>query len=273
MPELPEVEQVRATLIPNVVGKIIKKVKVIRSDIIKHPSAEKFCNIIVGQTISDIDRKGKYLIINFMTNIKLVIHLRMTGALMALSNEEKEPKYASICFELTGDVNLWYTDIRRFGTMHLIVNDDIKIPGLENLGPEPFAKELTGEYLFEICKHRRIAIKGVILEQNIIAGLGNIYADEALAKACILPQRKAKTLTLRECRTLVEAINVVIKQGILNHGTTFRDYKDGNGNKGSNQYHLQVYGRSGEKCKNCSTILLKDKVAGRSTTYCPNCQK
>ena len=273
MPELPEVEQVRVTLIPHIAGKIVKKVRIIRDDVIKHPSAEEFSNIIIGQTIKDIERKGKYIIIDFMTNIKLVIHLRMTGALMALADEEVEPKYASVCIELTGGVNLWYTDIRRFGTMHLIVNDDIKIPGLENLGPEPFSKELTGEYLYECCKRRKIAIKGVILEQNIIAGLGNIYADESLAKAGILPQRKANTLSLRESRALVESINVVIKQGILNHGTTFRDYKDGNGDKGTNQYHLQVYGRSGQECKICKAILLKDKVAGRSTTYCPNCQR
>lgn len=273
MPELPEVEQVRVTLTPHIAGKIVKKVRIIREDVIKHPSAEEFCNIIEGQTINEIGRKGKYLIINFMTNIKLIVHLRMTGALMALPSDCVEPKYASICFELTGGVNLWYTDIRRFGTMHLIVNDDLKIPGFENLGPEPFSKELTGEYLYECCKRRRIAIKGVILEQNIIAGLGNIYADEALFFAGILPQRKGNTLSLRECRALVEAINVVIKQGVLNHGTTFRDYKDGNGDKGTNQYHLQVYGRSGEKCKSCKNILLKDKVAGRSTTYCSHCQK
>ncbi|MEG1345341.1 MAG: bifunctional DNA-formamidopyrimidine glycosylase/DNA-(apurinic or apyrimidinic site) lyase [Acidaminococcaceae bacterium] len=273
MPELPEVEQVRKTLIPHIVGKIIKKVEVRLPRLIQHPSAETFANVLVGQCIQAVKRKGKYLTLEFQTNLKLVIHLRMTGALIATAQGAEEPAYAKVKFELTGDQTLWFCDIRTFGTLHLIINDDISIEGYDTLGPEPFSPELTPEYLQTVCQKRKAAIKGVILDQKVIAGLGNIYADEALATAGILPQKPANSLSEKELARLIKGINKVIKQGIKNHGTTFRDYKDGEGKQGSNQHYLLVYGRGGEPCKKCGRLLATTKVAGRGTTYCPHCQQ
>lgn len=273
MPEMPEVEQVRKTLAPHIIGKLIKKVEVRLPRLIQHPSAEVFADILVGQTIRDITRKGKYLTIEFYTNLRLVIHLRMTGSLIAVNEEMPEPDYAKVKFELTGGENLWFCDIRTFGTLHLIINNDIEIEGYNTLGPEPLSDELNTIYLAKALEKRKAAIKGVILDQKIIAGLGNIYADEALATAKILPTRPANSLSKNEISHLVRGINAVIRQGIDNKGTTFRDYKDGEGNKGTNQEHLLVYGRGGKACKKCGTILSNIKVAGRGTTYCPKCQK
>ena len=272
MPELPEIEQVRKTLTPHIINKLIKRVEVRLPRMIKHPTAEQFADVLVGQSIVDVKRNGKYLSLVFATNLKLVMHLRMTGALIVTEEDAPEPPYAKVKFELTGGKTLWFTDIRTFGALHLIINDDSVVGGLETLGPEPLTKELTKEYLLGIFKRRKGPIKGVILDQKVIAGLGNIYADEALFVAGILPDRNADLVTAEECEKLIAAINQVIAQGIKNHGTTFRDYKDGNGNQGSNQKYLLAYGRKGKPCKNCGAILEGSKVAGRGTTFCPYCQ-
>ncbi|HIU64325.1 MAG TPA: bifunctional DNA-formamidopyrimidine glycosylase/DNA-(apurinic or apyrimidinic site) lyase [Candidatus Avacidaminococcus intestinavium] len=272
MPELPEIEQVRKTLVPHIINKIVKRVEVRLPRMIKHPSAEQFADILIGQCIVDLKRNGKYLTIEFATNLKLVMHLRMTGALIVTEEDAAEPKYAKVKIELTGGKILWFCDIRTFGTLHLIINDDITISGLAELGPEPSTPSLNTDYLLKIFQRRKGPVKGVILDQTVIAGLGNIYADEALATANILPERSANSLSVAEIGKLISAINAVIAQGIKNHGTTFRDYKDGNGEQGSNQKYLLVYGRKGQPCKNCGTVLVGTKVAGRGTTFCPHCQ-
>ena len=273
MPELPEVEQVKKTLAPHVVGKKIKSVDVRLPRLIQYPSAEIFAQKLVGKKIESIERKGKYLRLNFGQNLYLLVHLRMTGALLAVNKAEAEPAYAKIKFELTGDEDLWFTDIRTFGTLYLIDNEDKSIEGYASLGPEPLSNELTIDYLEPICKKKSAAIKGVILDQKVIAGLGNIYADEALFAAGILPQRPANLLSEEEIVKLINAINHVIAQGIKNHGTTFRNYQDADGNKGDNVKYLFVYGRKGEKCKVCGQELCGLKVAGRSSTYCAKCQR
>jgi len=272
MPELPEIEQVRKTLTPHILNKIIKRVEIRLPRMIKHPSPEAFAEILVGQCIRDLKRRGKYLTFEFGTNIKLIAHLRMTGALIVTEDDAPEPEYAKIKFELTGGKTLWFCDIRTFGTLHLVINDDVRLTGFDNLGPEPGTKELNVSYLQEILKKRKASIKGIILDQEVIAGLGNIYADEALAVAGILPQRSGDSLNEKEVEKLIKAVNKVIKQGIKNHGTTFRNYKDGDGNQGRNQDYLLVYGRKGKPCKKCGTELVGTKVAGRGTTYCPECQ-
>ena len=272
MPELPEVEQVRKTLSPHVVGKKIKALDIRLKRLIHHPSANEFEKKVVGKTITSIDRHGKYLKVNLDKDLYILIHLRMTGALMAVPKKAPEPSYAKIEFTLTGDYNMWFTDIRTFGTLDLIDHNDYVVEGFSTLGPEPCTKELRAKYLYGITQKAKGPIKALILNQKVIAGLGNIYADEALFVSGILPMRLASTLTLKDCESLVKAINKVIKQGIKNHGTTFRDYKDGEGNQGSNQKHLFVYGRRLEGCLKCGRELSYTKVAGRGTTYCSKCQ-
>ena len=171
------------------------------------------------------------------------------------------------------EIALTFGDIRTFGTLYLVTNNDAYIEGYETLGPEPLSEGFTAGYMRPVIAKSRKPIKTLILEQTFIAGLGNIYADESLALSGILPMRTANTLTDEEIDRLHDAINKVIAQGIANRGTTFRDYKDGEGNKGDNQNHLLVYGRKGLCCKMCGGELLGTKVGGRGTTYCPHCQK
>lgn len=273
MPEMPEVEQVRKTLAPHIEGKKFLAIDIYLERLIKYPDTNNFIKGLLGKTIISIGRKGKYLVLHTDENQQLIVHLRMTGALIAQSSDLPAPAYAKIKFTLSDNVTMWFTDIRTFGTLYLVTNNDTYIDGYETLGPEPLSKEFTVDYLEPLANKSRKAIKTFILDQKNIAGLGNIYADECLALAKILPMRLANTLTHTDIINLCQAINQVIAQGIKNRGTTFRDYKDGDGNKGDNQNHLLVYGRSGQQCKFCGNILASTKVGGRGTVYCENCQK
>lgn len=272
MPELPEVEQVRKTLLPHIKGHKITKVEVYLDRLIKYPTPAEFIKGLTGRTIEDIGRRGKYLVLQTGGDQKLIVHLRMTGALVAQASDLAMPAYAKIKFELTDGVTMWFCDIRTFGTLYLVNGDDFYISGYETLGPEPLTVGFNPAYLAPIAAKSRKPIKTLILDQTVIAGLGNIYADECLALAGILPTRLANTLSQAEIEALHAAANKVIAQGIANRGTTFRDYKDGEGKKGDNQNHLLVYGRGGQPCKTCGEPLATAKVGGRGTTYCAKCQ-
>lgn len=273
MPEMPEVEQVRKTLVPHIEGRKILAVDIMLDRLIKYPSPEEFVKGLVGKTIHHVGRRGKYLVLETAPEQQLIVHLRMTGALLAQKKELPAPPYAKIKFMLDGDEDMWFTDIRTFGTLYLVTNHDTYIEGYETLGPEPLSAGFSAAYLAPLAEKSRKAIKTFILDQKIIAGLGNIYADECLALAGILPMRTASSLSSEEIERLCEAINSVIAQGIKNHGTTFRDYKDGEGNKGDNQNHLLVYSRAGKPCKKCGRTLVQTKIGGRGSVYCESCQK
>ena len=273
MPELPEVEQVRKTLSPHVVGQRIENVEIRLPRLIQYPSPQEFAEKLKGKTIESIERRGKYLRINVGEKMYILVHLRMTGALLAVTKTAPEHDYAKIKFVLNGSEDLWFTDIRTFGTLYLIDHNDKIIEGYATLGPEPVGNGLTGAYLEKACLKKTGAVKAVILDQKIVAGLGNIYADEALFAAGIMPTRQANKLTKEEYEKLVAAMKKVIAQGIKNHGTTFRNYQDADGHKGDNVCHLMVYSRKGEPCKVCGTTLEQTKVAGRGSVYCPHCQK
>ena len=273
MPEMPEVEQVRKTLLPHIKDKTIKAVQVDLARLIKYPQPQAFIDGLVGSKITDVGRRGKYLVLQIGDEKQLIVHLRMTGSLVAQGSEAPAPAYAKIKFELSDGVTMWFCDIRTFGTLYLVTNHDVYISGYETLGPEPLSPGFTVDYLQNCVLKSKKPVKSLILEQTVIAGLGNIYADESLILAGILPQRTASTLTAEEVEKLHSAINSVIAKGIANRGTTFRDYKDGEGNKGDNQNSLLAYGRHGQPCKLCGTLLEKTKVGGRGTSYCPLCQK
>lgn len=273
MPEMPEVEQVKKTLAPHIQGKRIENVEVYLDRLVKHPTVEGFINGLKGKIIEKLGRRGKYLVLNTAVNQKLIVHLRMTGALIAQNSELPAPAYAKIKFALSDGITLWFTDIRTFGTLYLVTDNDLYIDGYETLGPEPLSEAFTPEYLAPLARKARKPVKTFILDQKIIAGLGNIYADESLALSKILPHRHANTLSEEEIKELCKAINIVIAQGIKNKGTTFRDYKDGEGNKGSNQEYLLVYSRGGKPCKTCGEILSTMKIGGRGSVFCKHCQK
>ena len=274
MPELPEVEQVRVSLLPHIKGKTIIKTEVRLPRMIHHPAVPDFIMGVAGRTITDVRRRGKYLTLLLDDGRYILAHLRMTGALLVLPGDAAEPPYAKIRFFLSDGLDLWFTDIRTFGTVCLCGGSDCwKDRGYVGLGPEPLSPEFTEAYLKEMLKKSHQMVKCFILDQHKIAGMGNIYADEALAEAGIRPTRYTDKLTLKQIHALYEAVNRVIARGLRHRGTTFRNYQDADGQMGNNKEYLQVYGRKGLPCQKCGAELKQIKVGGRGSVYCPHCQK
>lgn len=272
MPELPEVEQVKNSLREYIKNKTITKVIINIERLIKHPSPAEFIKNIQGRSFVDLERFGKYLVFTLDNRQLLIIHLRMTGSLIYKQNNEPVNK-PRIIFELN-EGTMYYCDTRTLGTIHLISPEEKSmLKGLYSLGAEPISPDFTVEYLRGKFIAKKRLVKAALLDQSIIAGLGNIYVDEALAKSKIHPKRLTNSLSEQELADLHLNIKEIIQAAIANRGTTFRDYKDADGNKGSNQEHLFVYGRSGQACKRCGAILVYEKVAGRGTVYCPQCQQ
>lgn len=274
MPELPEVEQVRRSLLPHIKEKTILKAEIRLPRMIHHPDLPEFIAGVEGRTITDVRRRGKYLTLLLDDGHYILAHLRMTGALLVTPREAREPAFAKVRFSLKDGTDLWFTDVRTFGTLCLCGGSDTwQDRGFAGLGPEPLTPEFTEAYLKEKLKKSRQMVKCFLLDQHKIAGMGNIYADESLAAAGIRPTRYTDKLTLKQIHALYEAVNQVIAQGLRNHGTTFRNYQDADGQMGNNKDFLQVYGRKGQPCKVCGAKLQQIRVGGRGSVYCPHCQK
>lgn len=274
MPELPEVETIRRTLVSKVEGRVIKTVRLHLPRLIKWPSPEAFQAVIRGKQINRLTRRGKYLLFHLDDGNILIVHLRMTGRLYYVAADIPLDKFVRIVFELDNGDHLIYADTRTLGTLYLMPAEELwRIAGLASLGPEPLTPEFTNDYLRGILRKRSGKVKAVLLNQQLIGGLGNIYVDECLALAGVHPERPADSLDDNEISKLHQAINRVIEDGIAHGGTSFRDYRDGAGQKGSHQHHLHVYGRKAEPCRVCGTAIQRIEVGGRGTHYCPCCQK
>lgn len=273
MPEMPEVEIIRRSLVDKLINKQIINIEILLPRLIKWPSATNFEAMVIGRTITDMKRRGKYLLIYLDNSNVIVIHLRMTGRLCYVSPDMNRDAYTRILFHLdNGDV-LIYADTRTLGTLYALGQDEMwRISGLVNMGPEPLSKEFTVEYLKNILAGSRSKIKSLLLNQKYIGGLGNIYVDECLIISKIHPERSCNEVKDNEVSQLYSAINKVIGEGIKDGGTTFRDYRDGNGDKGSHQQNLLAYGRTGLPCQFCGTAIEKIEVGGRGTHFCPHCQ-
>lgn len=274
MPELPEVEQIKRTLAGKVEGARIEQVEVLLDRIIRAPrDPQAFSRLLTGKVIKQLERRGKYLLVQLSDHWTMVVHLRMTGQLLFVE-PPVEVRFARIIFSLSNGHCLCYADNRTLGTIYLLPDQQLHtLAGLAGLGPEPFAEELTPQSLMARAQGRRIAIKSMLLDQRIIAGIGNIYADESLFAAMIHPQRPAGTLTLDEWEKLLLAVREVLSQAIANHGTTFRNYRDGNGETGANQFSLRAYGKAGQPCARCGATMVRITVGGRGTCFCPQCQQ
>ena len=275
MPELPEVEIIRRSLVDKLKNRQIINTKIDLPRLIKWPNLTKFQSMVVGRSIVDMTRHGKYLLIALDNGNLIVFHLRMTGRLRYIDAgvSDADP-YTRIVFQLDNGAILVYADTRTLGTVYALLPDETwRISGLSTMGPEPLSVEFTIAYLTSLLAKSRGKIKSFLLNQKYIGGLGNIYADECLALAKIYPERIGVSLTLEEITLLYHAINQVIADGIKDGGTTFRDYRDGNGEKGHHQDHLLVYGRNGKPCHICNTLIQKIEVGGRGTHFCPQCQK
>ncbi|MEG6617032.1 bifunctional DNA-formamidopyrimidine glycosylase/DNA-(apurinic or apyrimidinic site) lyase [Peptococcaceae bacterium 1198_IL3148] len=274
MPELPEVETVKRSLEKLIIGLKISDVEVLAPSVVVDHQPESFRAILNGLQVENLQRRGKYLIINLSDQLTLVIHLRMTGRLVYLTPDQPPPKYTHLLFHFDNQSRLAFADMRRFGRINLLPTAELKkLSGLKDLGPEPLTGDFSIDYLHQTLKKRRTKIKPLLLNQTFVAGLGNIYADEALHRAQIHPERLAAELNAEEMARLYQAIVGVLTQGIENRGTSFSDYVDGLGNKGSNQHLLKAYNREGEPCHRCGNLILRKKVGGRSSYYCPQCQQ
>lgn len=274
MPEMPEVETIRRTIAPRVEGCCICNLDIRLPRLIKWPSPEHFQAILSGKKIVKVSRKGKYLIFQMEEAWLLVIHLRMTGRLQYVQAGDEPDKYTRIVFQLDNQDALIFADTRTLGTLYLIPDTEVwRISGLANIGPEPLTDEFNLSYFEGGIKRRQTKIKALLLDQHFVGGLGNIYVDESLYIANIHPERLASSLSREEVEKLFNAINHIIGESIQHGGTSFRDYRDGFGNRGQHQRHLKVYGRKGEPCEHCGSMIHWKEVGGRGTHYCVLCQK
>jgi formamidopyrimidine-DNA glycosylase len=275
MPELPEVETIRLTLEPKLIGRIIVGGQVLLPKLIQNQTVDEFLSGIQGKKIIKLDRRGKYLLFYLEGKEKadrvLTIHLRMTGQLRVELQGDPIEKATYLQLQLNDGKELRYRDQRKFGRVMLFQSTHPP-KALEKLGPEPLSEEFTIQVLKKLLGKRQIAIKKALLNQEIIAGIGNIYADESLFLAGIHPARPVSSLKDQEITKLFGAIRTVLSEAIENHGTTKRDYRDGDGNSGSNQEYLRVYDRKGLPCYNCGNMILKMNFGGRGTHFCPICQ-
>lgn len=272
MPELPEVETVRQTLRRKVIGKTIVQVDVLHEKMIQL-NVNEFQEKLVGKQIKEVERRGKYLLFE-LDDYYLISHLRMEGKYFLRQIGVPRDKHDHVIFTFSDDTELRYNDVRKFGTMHLKDKGDLwSGEPLEKLGPEPTLDTLQLYYLIEAFKKRGTAIKNVLLDQRVIAGLGNIYVNEALFMAGIHPEQPANTLKKEEIERLRLASIDVIARAIQQGGTTIRSYYSDDEVSGRFQQELLVHSRKGQPCLTCETVIEKMKVGGRGTYYCPSCQR
>jgi formamidopyrimidine-DNA glycosylase len=273
MPELPEVETVRRSLAGKIIGAEIRGVRIFKPDLIKYPSLEEFEKQIRGEVFEQVDRRGKYLMLQFASGNILLVHLRMTGQLLYVDPEAEGYKHTRAIFELSTGKELRFVDIRGFGTMHYFNPEELAcFPGLTKLGPDPTGEGFTLDWWLEKLKTKKTRIKPLLLDQTFISGLGNIYADESLYRAKINPACPAYQLSEVQAVDLYWAIKDVLAEGIKHRGTTISDYLDAEGQKGGFQNFLQAYGQKGTACSCCGEKIVRIKLGGRSTYFCPNCQ-
>ncbi|GCE05987.1 DNA-formamidopyrimidine glycosylase [Dictyobacter aurantiacus] len=304
MPELPEVEYTARQLRASVVGATIREAYVFWERTISHPAVPDFLAEVAGRRIEGVRRRGKFLLIDLSGNMFLSIHRRMTGNFLLLpvgwrldtslrerdrvawntrgpsfyvageqeATEQAELKYCRACFVFEDGRCLLFTDPRKFGKIGLWSREREQ-EALKGLGPEPLEAEFSVERFASSLRGRRTVIKQVLLDQTVVAGVGNIYADEALFYARIHPLRRAESLSADEIRTLHEGIVDVLTRGIEHGGTSFNDYRDLWGEAGDNFNHVRVYHQEGKPCSRCGTIIERMVIAQRSAHFCPGCQQ
>ena len=281
MPELPEVETIARDLRPQLAGRRIESVQLtrdpaIRKRLVRYPNPTTFVRRLRGRTIRSVERRGKYLVMPLDNDgQRLVVHLGMTGHLRVWEPEEAPVKHTHLRALLDSGLELRYDDPRQFGRLLLGTQDELVVARAfpARLGPEPIHGDLTEAEFERIVKSRRRPIKSALLDQSFLAGVGNIYADEACFRAGIRPSRWTHRLTARERRALYSAIQEVLENSIAARGSSIINYVDAFGVRGGNQEKLLVYGRSGEPCVTCGTPLQGTRIAGRGTVYCRKCQR
>ena len=273
MPELPEVETVRRRLAPALAGRRFVRVAIADPRLTRPLDPADVARELEGERVAVVDRRGKYLILRFESGRALLIHLRMTGSVLTGEAAQGDDPYRRAVVALDDGSDLAYRDVRRFGTWLLLEPDEVDAYIDDRVGREPLADAYRARDLAAKLEGRRAPIKAAILDQRTVAGVGNIYADEALWRARIHPLAPAAALDLDEVKALHRGMRRALEQGIARQGSTLRDYRLPDGGSGGMQHEFKVYGRGGEPCERCGTPIDKIRVAGRGTWYCPSCQR
>lgn len=277
MPELPEVEVIRRDLEREVVGRKIKDVEVFRMKTIRrHPNKAHFKKLLVDRKITGVGRKGKYILIRLDNSAWWVIHLGMSGQLLR-EKSTKAPTlpHTQVVVSFTQGGQIRFVDPRQFGEMFVSTAGEVAgLEELQHLGFDPLEEPMSWPDFARRLMERKVKLKSLLMDQEFIAGLGNIYSDEVLFEAGLRYDRRSDTLSVQEIRRLSRAIQEVLQEAIKHRGSTLEDeqFVDVYGNPGSFQNHVQVYGREGEPCTRCRTPIVKTRFGGRHTWYCPQCQ-
>lgn len=277
MPELPEVESLRRILVRTAVGRTIVSVR-IGEKRLRRSVAVDFAAALAGRRIVKLSRRAKYLIVELDGDDVMLVHLGMSGSLTHRQNDFRaddfDPRHDHLEFSLDDASRLVYNDPRRFGMVHLVERAALaSTPELQGLGPEPLSREFNADYLAARARGRTVAIKNLIMDQRIVAGIGNIYASEILFRAGVRPARRAGRVTRSEVERIAAAVPVILRAAIGSNGTTFRSYRDSRGQPGRFAARLRVYGREGKPCYTCSTPIRNVVVGQRASFYCPKCQR
>lgn len=273
MPELPEVETIRRDLNKELKGRKILKLKFYDWPKMLKPSPEAIAKAIEGKKIHDFDRRAKLLLAHLDDHgTTVAIHLKLTGQIFIRKQSDAADRFTHVILELDKGEELRFNDLRKFGFMKLIESRSELEKLLSEFGPEPFTREFTFEKFKKIVTKSTRMVKTVIMDQQKISGVGNIYADEALWRAKIHPTKLASKLNDKQLKALYEAILFVLKQGIEDRGTSVDQYYDTHAQKGKHEQNLKVFRQNGKPCSNCGTVVKKTRVGGRGTHYCPVCQ-
>ncbi len=276
MPELPEVEVVCRGIRPFLVGHAVSAIKYSGKKL-RHPvPMEAMRQEVLNQPITAVTRRAKYLQISLQNGTMLIIHLGMTGNLGIFPPSTPLAKHDHMVWSLNNGTELRYNDSRRFGCIHVLLPDDVtnrEKTLYKTTGPEPFSDEFSAKYLRKLAKGKIVPVKLFIMTNQVVAGIGNIYANESLFAARIRPTRKAQALTLKEWDRLVRETRRVLAHAIDCGGSTISDFLNASQKQGYFQINFKVYGRKGQACTICSTKINRLKVGGRASFYCPNCQK
>ena len=272
MPELPEVETVRRMVSPHIIGRTVENIFVYNNKVLAFPDPDAFIVKVTSKCFTHSSRRGKFLLFHMEGGYRLVLHLRMTGCLLVTACDHPVEPHTHVVFRLDDGSELRYSDVRRFGRFWLLGPDDPDHSGMSELGPEPYDGIVTGDYLHTRFINRNRSIKECLLDQRIIAGIGNIYSDEILHSSGILPFRKASDLSVEECNILAHNIKTDICFFLEMNRISDEDYVAGHGKDYRNTPYLRVYGRSGKPCLSCDGLLLKTVVGQRGSVYCPRCQ-
>lgn len=269
MPELPEVETVRNELLPHIIGRCVTGVTLFWEGIVRQPSAREFCSRLIGQRITGIARRGKYLIVSLSSGDLWIIHLKMTGSLLIGQDSSEPPKYTRAIIRLDNGTNVFFRDPRKFGVMRL-VKDKNSIVG--KLGPEPLEADFTPSVLAQRLAKRKAPVKALLFDQGFIAGIGNMYADEALFAARVHPLRSGASLSQEEVEHLHNAIRQVLSSAISNKGASVDTYFRPDGTLGTAHFEFKVAHGAGKTCPACGTPIERIVVRNRGTYFCPKCQ-